>query len=1100
MLGYPPETDRIFARMAALIFSRKMTVLLCLIVALAVGPPAFSMVDSRFIRPPTPPTLQHTKASMSPPMLSSGGDTAWIQVYNDSSYCPGDPLMGHGGEARGGPGPTETWCFEGGPGDSCGTNPPWDVECFSHEDVRAMPSELGINYWHVDPYRADQRAYCGGYSLWCGSDSIWDGYPVECGTWTSPPGYGDSWNCVVQLTLPDTFDVANGCTLFFDPRYDTECKYDYLYVDLWDGLAWVTLATFNATSNNPGGECGQPSGGNPDFWGNTDIDRLTNVDWQERNSPLWPAFVAGLDRSQYAYTSGPVFRWRFVSDTGASDASGIIDTDGGAWIDNVWVWGNGVRFQEDFESGVLDPAYWSLPDADGVIDQWHITHDPDPPFEGGDGGYPAGCTADSSYVYRARPEGGFPVDVEWRSGWFYRLMTPSIPITNSGCVVQYDAYQYAAEVTCDYPDESVRFFDTEYGRWCPWINVDWELLPFSGTPGFDINMDISEFMIDRFDSMQFAWDLVDYSRPDDFCRHKHKGTDFQVDNVSVGFYDASASLFRARPQDLLHDTFFTGLCGYNSGFDAYDDDTLTYYWHQAHALPRCNQLGLYARDIDQIASVELLGSIDRCATWRTVTMSIDFWNYYPYLPRLEGDCYGTLCPGDFGLADWDTGSTIYYYAKATDDLDNVTYFPGSADPQDPHHKGTLDDYLEFSVLPLYPDDYEGPRILLVNGCQTHPYYWAYDWAECLEATDLEKSIIEIYEEILTDAGYCYDVYDIGGAESSEGLHPVWFDDYDAVVWFTGSYSQDLVNREAKTAIVDYMATGGKIALCGDRLAYFASECEREIGSGCDSVDGAFLYGVLGCEYLDEMGSPFDRPYAYSRGVGAITVLGSPVAVDFDSMLVYRECPYPRDMSWVKVKANPYMGFTAQPLLMALTSDVALAHHAIYTEYMATGQCVFLNFDLSASINHERTYCMAPGPEAPPYIAGSYEGRVDLMRLILEDIFGLAPTGGGSAGIPDRPVPPRPGYTWSLAQNSPNPCTGSTAIVYEIAAPCRVRLAVYNAMGQVIRVLADGPAEPGRHTALWDGRGRTGGRVASGVYFYRVESGGFVATRKMLVLR
>jgi hypothetical protein len=1075
---------------------------LFLIMALAVGLPAFSMTEGRFIRPPTPPTLQSTRDIMSPPMLSSGGDTAWIQVHNDSSNCPGDPLMGHGGEARGGPGPMETWCFEGGPGDSCGTNPPWDVRCFSHEDVRAKPSPMDMNYWHVDTYRAGQRTYCGDYALWCGSDSTWYGDPVECGTWASPPGYGDQWSCVAQLTLPDTFDVANGCTLFFDPRYDTECKYDYFYVDFWDGSEWLTLARFNATSNNAGDECGAPGGGNPDFWGNTDTDRLANVDWQERTDPPWPAFTAGIDAGQYSYTSGPKFRWRFESDGSASDASGVINTDGGAWIDNVRVLGDTDQYEEDFESAVLDPACWSLPDPDGVIDHWHIVHDPDPPYEGGDGGDPAGCSADSSHVYRARPEGGYPVSAEWRNGWYYRLMTPSIPITNSGCVVQYDTYQYASGVSCDYPDELVRFFDTEYGQWCPWINVDYELFWFPGVPQFDANMDVTYFMSDRYDSMQFAWYLVDVSQPGDFCRGKHAGTDLQVDNVSVGFYDADASLFGTRPQDFLHDTFFTGLCGYNAGFDAHDEDTVTYYWHEAHDLPRWNQLTFYVRDTDQISSVELLGSIDEGASWVTLTMTIDFWNYDPHLPRLDGDCYGTLCPSDFGIAEWDTGTAVWYCVKATDDLDNVTYFPAAADPMDPRHTGTAGDYLTFSVLPLYPADYSGARILLVNGYRTDQYSWAYDWAECLTDLDVRMPLVAMYEETLTDAGYCYDVYDIGGAASSMEIHPIWFDDYDAVVWFTGSDNggRSLIDSTAQYAIRDFLAGGGKLVLCGDRLALNLQLCPPGYVCECgDALDGDFIYGIMGCWYKEEMATPFSKPYIYCDGVDSISVFGTPTSIDFDSLLIYRECPYPRDMSWVRAETSPPMGFTVQPLLDVLNPDVEIAHSAMYTEYLTAGQCVFVNFDLSACVNHEQTYCIPSNPAPPPYNAAAYEGRVELMRLILEDIFGLAPPGGGTAGTGEPSGPPETGHAWALAQNSPNPFARSTEIRYEVAEPCRARIAVYNTRGQVVRVLVDEAEEPGAYRAAWDGRSESGRRVSSGVYFYRIEAGAFTATRKMLIL-
>jgi hypothetical protein len=163
-----------------------------------------------------------------------------------------------------------------------------------------------------------------------------------------------------------------------------------------------------------------------------------------------------------------------------------------------------------------------------------------------------------------------------------------------------------------------------------------------------------------------------------------------------------------------------------------------------------------------------------------------------------------------------------------------------------------------------------------------------------------------------------------------------------------------------------------------------------------------------------------------------------------------------------------------------------------------GQCAFVNFDLSASANHERGYCsgITPG-SAPDFQAGDYEGRVDLMRVILEDLFGLPSNGGGG---PSDVEPPARGYRWALGQNTPNPCITGTDIGYEIARPSPVRIKVYNALGQVVRVVADGPMEPGQHTVHWDGRNALGERVTSGVYFYKIEAGPFTATRKMLVLR
>jgi hypothetical protein len=1041
-------------------------------------------------QPPVPPALNAAKRILQPPVISASGDTLWIQVHTAPGQCPGDPHRGHGGEGTGGPGPEETWCFESY--DSCGTNPPWDTGCFSHVDVRAQPSEMDINYWHIDAYRTGQRTYCGDCALWCGADSVWDGDPVECGTWYNAPGYGNNWNCCVQLTLPGTFDVANGCTLSFDPRYDTECKYDYFYVDFWDGTAWQTLAAFNATSNNPGPECGSPGGGNPDYWANTDINRLANVDWQERTDPSLPAFSAALDTVSYSYSSGPAFRWRFVSDAAWSDADGRGNTDGGAWIDNVMVVGDSEQYSEDFEGGSLDPAYWSLPDPDGVMDYWYLMHDPDPLYEGGDGGDRNACILDSSVVYRARPLNGYRAP--YRNGWFYRLMMPAVPMLKTGAVVQYDEYRCSYESTCDYTATRVRFYNGAYGRWCPWMGYEYWICA-SGCYfwNFDQTEDVSAWSSVNSDSMQFAWDLKDVSAPGEFCRGHHQGTDFQIDNVSVGFYDRHATDFSTRTIDLLHDMFFTDLCAFSSGFNAYNDDTLEYYAGGAHPLPARNQLNLEIRDEDLIQSVELMGSLDGGAAWTGVPMTMSL-PFDPADPDRGGDYYGTLCPGDFGAAEWQTGTEVWYYVKCTDQLDNVEYYPRAADESSPYHTGTALDYFEFSVLPMYPPEYADTKLLLVDG-----YGRAnYDYSPCLSRTDYLIPLEDIYEQTLTDAGYCFDKYDIGGAGSNVHIHYLcdWNSEYDAVVWFTGSYfSNYLFDGEAQRAMRDYLGDGGRVVICGDRAAFNAAP-QSEGGAGEDSLGGEFLSGIMGADYLCEMESPFDKPYVYCAGVDSLLILGTPTAIELDTLLVYRQCPYLKDMSYIRTEPSPPAGYYAQPLMTVLNPGVAQADMVTYAEYQGAGRSVLVDFDLSAAANHVRNYCAGGGPFVPPFDAGSYEGRVDLMRLILEDVFGLPPSGGGMAG---RGGGPPLACGWRLAQNAPNPCISGTIIKYETPARAHVSISVYDSRGRVVKILADAAVEPGEHSIFWDGRNADGRRVSSGIYFYRMHAGPYESTRKMVVV-
>jgi hypothetical protein len=1038
----------------------------------------------------------------SPFIMVQQGDTTWIQVHANESNCPGDPLAGHGGEATGGPDGSETWCLEGGVGDTCGTVAPWDTKCFTYVDVRSLPSQVGINYWHIDSYRTDQRAYTGSRALWCGSGETWDGKPVECGTWTNAPGYGNYWNCVVQLSLPADFTVANGCTVYFDPRYDTECKYDYFYLDYNSGTGWQTLGTFNATSNDPGDPCGGTTTPNPDNWGNSDVNRLNLCNWQERaiqNQPAFkgiitPAMLAGL-------TQAPAFRWRFVSDGNWSDADGQGDSDGGAFVDNVWIRGDaGDVYTQDFESSSISgplPTYWSFEDPLPVAQCWHIRHDPDPPYEGGDGGARTTCLLDSSWVWRGRPEGGYSVGAAWRNGWFYRIESPSFVIQNTGCVVEYDQYMCANDYTCDYTNTRVRFYDGDNELWCPWVDIDSYIL-YGGCFfwNFDLDEDVTTFYGASADSMQFGWELLDVSAPSDFCRGKHGGTENIIDNVSVGFYDGNAAQFTARGIDILQDSFLEEVAqAYNSFFAAYKPDSIAKYSGPgAPPLPKTQQMYLDVSDKDNLASVEIVGSIDAGQTWvsRAMTLAVPS---DPAHPEVGGEYYGTLEASDFnaGATAWDAGTECWYYIRATDDLSNVGYFPARADPSSPQHQGGIrEDYFGFSIMPLFPPTYTGVKILLVDGMNQN----IFDYGQCVGDLNTIVPPEDIYEATLRDAGYCYDKYDISGAGSNQHIHPLQLTDYDAIVWFTGPYfSNYLFDKEAQQAIKAYLASGGKVVLCGDRIAYNMSVV------GEDSLGGEFLAGIMGCTYQEEMESPFTKPFVYAEAAPTVNVFGSPVAIPLDSVVVYRECPYLKDMSYVETNTSPPGGYVVQELLDVLNTGPTYNNSdgAVYVEYNNAGQCVYVNFDLSAVATHTATYCSGTTPDgAPEFDAGYYYGRVDLMRVILYNLFGLPPLsgGGGTSGV----EPPKAMYQWALSQNSPNPLTSGTRIDFEVARTSDVSIKVYNAMGQLVQVLKDGRVDPGRYSVAWDGRNQAGERVSSGVYFYKMEGDRFFATKKMLVVK
>ncbi len=90
----------------------------------------------------------------------------------------------------------------------------------------------------------------------------------------------------------------------------------------------------------------------------------------------------------------------------------------------------------------------------------------------------------------------------------------------------------------------------------------------------------------------------------------------------------------------------------------------------------------------------------------------------------------------------------------------------------------------------------------------------------------------------------------------------------------------------------------------------------------------------------------------------------------------------------------------------------------------------------------------------------------------------------------------------LDQNYPNPFNPTTTIGYSIEEAGHVRLSVYNVAGQLVRTLVDEIASPrsGGFTAQWDGVDGHGTAVSTGIYFYRLETAGYVETRKMVLLK
>jgi len=100
----------------------------------------------------------------------------------------------------------------------------------------------------------------------------------------------------------------------------------------------------------------------------------------------------------------------------------------------------------------------------------------------------------------------------------------------------------------------------------------------------------------------------------------------------------------------------------------------------------------------------------------------------------------------------------------------------------------------------------------------------------------------------------------------------------------------------------------------------------------------------------------------------------------------------------------------------------------------------------------------------------------------------------TAGVGENPLISVP-KEYSLSQNYPNPFNPSTTIKFELPKSSVVRLSVYDLLGREVSVLVNERRNAGYHEVKFDGS-----NLASGVYFYRLQAGEFVSSKRMLILK
>lgn len=325
---------------------------------------------------------------------------------------------------------------------------------------------------------------------------------------------------------------------------------------------------------------------------------------------------------------------------------------------------------------------------------------------------------------------------------------------------------------------------------------------------------------------------------------------------------------------------------------------------------------------------------------------------------------------------------------------------------------------------------------------------------------------------------------------------LWGDMYDAnLLWAIGDSSV------ASSTYLDYPENG----------TMFAFYCDDDAGDGAPAVDlylatePVLLSGSEKVYLMLDMFFPQSGGYCgsdlYSGGIYAdhseivVSTDGGATWVYVDSnyvngngwtKLLYNLTPYTQGAQLLQVAVryndcggNWAYGIGVDNVAIKQGDDYSWLTVSPYGGKIAVGDSIDLNVGVYGIFDG------FSATETMVFNAGPYENNIILNMSV-----------GESGTIPAAVLPEK----FALHQNFPNPFNPVTEIRFDIPQASFARVDIYNVLGQKVKTLYHGLAEPGYHYVQWDGKNETGETVPTGMYFYKLHAGSFTAVEKLLFLK
>ncbi len=315
-----------------------------------------------------------------------------------------------------------------------------------------------------------------------------------------------------------------------------------------------------------------------------------------------------------------------------------------------------------------------------------------------------------------------------------------------------------------------------------------------------------------------------------------------------------------------------------------------------------------------------------------------------------------------------------------------------------------------------------------------------------------QQVEDFYSSLL---GNNYEQYSVNTLEEP-GFNLANLGAHQTVVWHVEN-SDDLTSSDYNDIIKEYLDYGGNILYAGYKPSYTFANATNVVN---EFLPGTFIYEYL---KIDTSQTSIFALFKFAES----NLQGYP-NLELDPAKIESADGHIKKIESIFPNENGVQIYTYRSDYEDGTLQGALNGKSIGVQYMSE--------DYNSVII-----------SLPLYYVKQQQAS-DFLSYVLQNVF-ETPTGIEEDNTEELL------NDYSLSQNYPNPFNPSTSIEYQVASIEKVSLKVYDVLGREIKTLVNEIKSPGTYKITFDAS-----ELSSGIYFYRLTSGSFTQTRKMILMK